>query len=372
MPLTTRKRRAQQQKHYQDNREKITNTQKAAYKANPEIKKANSKIAYKNNPENKKARSKLAYKNDPEIKKANSKIAYKNDPKITKARSKLAYKNDPEITKARSKLAYKNDPEIKKANSKIAYKNNPEIKKAKSKLAYKINVAKKKIASRRQYARNKNNICSNRKTRYALAKSTIDQSFKKIEGSMQDDANASSILVKKLKKLFPDHSQHISKKNLNKIVTGMATRSILNKVSYIRKESVGGVLKSLRKIRGSDKQDFGRTCHTKSSEPYFYDSAYSVTKHPVIPIDENGKCVIAETFKMKNNKLGWKCTSECKPLSQFEIDAIVALKQSLGGKIDIVRKALNNIDQGCPNGHYLKRRHDQKSSLTKKLLTRYC
>ena len=152
---------------------------------------------------------------------------------------------------------------------------------------------------------------------------------------MQDDANASIILVKKFKKLFPDHSQHISKKNLNKIVTGMATRSILNKVSYIRKQSVGGVLKSLRKIRGSEiktKQDFGKTCHTKSSEPYFYDSAYSVTKHPVIPIDENGKCIIAETFKIKNNKLGWKCTSECKPLSQFEIDAIVALKEALGGK----------------------------------------
>ena len=77
---------------------------------------------------------------------------------------------------------------------------------------------------------------------------------------MQDDANTSSILVKKLKILFPDHSQHISKKNLNKIVTGMATRSILKKVSYIHKESVGGVLKSLRKIRGSEiktKQDFG-------------------------------------------------------------------------------------------------------------------
>ena len=26
----------------------------------------------------------------------------------------------------------------------------------------------------------------------------------------------------------------------------------------------------------------------------------------------------------------WKCTSECKPLSQFEIDAIVALKEALG------------------------------------------
>ena len=83
------------------------------------------------------------------------------------------------------------------------------------------------------------------------------------------------------------------------------------------KESVGGVLKSLREIRGSEiktEQDFGKTCHTKSSEPYFYDSAYSVTKHPVIPIDENGKCIIAETFKIKDNKLGWKYTSECKPL----------------------------------------------------------
>ena len=66
-----------------------------------------------------------------------------------------------------------------------------------------------------------------------------------IQGSMQDDANASSILVKKFKQYIVSRPfSAYQQKNLNKIVTEIATRSILNKVSYIRKESVGGIEKS--------------------------------------------------------------------------------------------------------------------------------
>ena len=97
--------------------------------------------------------------------------------------------------------------------------------------------------------------------------------------------------------------------------------------------------------------DFGEQCHTKNSEPYFYESAYlydnsdSQLDSPIaIPVNTNGICHVAgivvscidrieecnddsesedDNFdnnnRMYTNKrkptLKWHCTDRCKPLS---------------------------------------------------------
>ena len=46
-------------------------------------------------------------------------------------------------------------------------------------------------------------------------------------------------------------------------------------------------------IKGS--KDFGEGCHTASSEPNLYDSAYMPVKRLcALPLDENGKCILAD------------------------------------------------------------------------------
>ena len=45
----------------------------------------------------------------------------------------------------------------------------------------------------------------------------------------------------------------------------------------------------------TDKNDFGDACHIRSTEPFFYDSAYKlVKKEYVMPIDTNARCITAK------------------------------------------------------------------------------
>ena len=57
---------------------------------------------------------------------------------------------------------------------------------------------------------------------------------------------------------------------------------------------------SIRKLKLNSFNDFGEQCHTKNSEPYFYESAYlydnsdSQLDSPIaIPVDTNGICYVA-------------------------------------------------------------------------------
>ena len=107
-----------------------------------------------------------------------------------------------------------------------------------------------------------------------------------------------------------------------------------------------------------------------STEPYFYDAAYSpVKRNYAIPIDEYGKCTLAklvctdEKGGTKTPPMKWECTSECKSLTDCEVNAILGLKSAFDQPIQSVRQALDTFDSGCPNEHYTKLVHDCTTEL---------
>ena len=134
----------------------------------------------------------------------------------------------------------------------------------------------------------------------------------------------------------------------------------------VRKEHAGALLKTVRVVSSLNikgRNDFGEGCHTASSEPFYYDAAYKpVQRACVIPIDENGRCVMAneisssgnETSKKGKQPLKWCCSSECKTLTEAEVAAVVNLKQAFEKPMEELRTALYACDNGCPNGHYTK------------------
>ncbi len=104
----------------------------------------------------------------------------------------------------------------------------------------------------------------------------------------------------------------------------IAARRLLNKALQMRKEQAGSLLQSSRAIKSvqiKGSEDFGLGCHTASSEPYFYDSAYQhVKRDSAIPVSEDGKCIIdkeieADSKTHKKKQKQWECSSECKPAS---------------------------------------------------------
>ena len=88
-------------------------------------------------------------------------------------------------------------------------------------------------------------------------------------------------------------------------------------------------------------------------------------KDSPIPVNEKGECIIAKEVPMeagsKNEEEGWECglsaqskmwecSKHCKPLSEFEVNAIVCFRTA----VEKVRQALAECDVGCPYGHYTK------------------
>ena len=74
----------------------------------------------------------------------------------------------------------------------------------------------------------------------------------------------------------------------------------------------------------------------RKSEPYYYDEAYQLIKRvTAIPVDHNGKCIIAKVISKsdnetntKNHPMKWECCSERKVPTKLEVDAILALKEA--------------------------------------------
>ena len=89
------------------------------------------------------------------------------------------------------------------------------------------------------------------------------------------------------------------------------------------KESAGKLLQAIRWINSISlpSDNFGVSCHTASSEPFFYDTAYQpVKRKEAIPVDGLGRCVVAKkiqpsvcsdhtTAGQADNSSKWECTS---------------------------------------------------------------
>ena len=52
-------------------------------------------------------------------------------------------------------------------------------------------------------------------------------------------------------------------------------------------------IKYAKSIPLEAKSDFGKGCHTRSTEPYFYEAAYLYVRDSPIPVNEEGECVVA-------------------------------------------------------------------------------
>ena len=339
-------------------------TSKAKYEANPDAKKAKSKASskaqYQANPDAKKAKSKASskaqYQANPDAKKAKS-----------KASSKAQYQANPDAKKAKSKASskaqYQANPDAKKAKSKARYQANPESKKKQSRKAYlnAINRARKLVSGRTYYSKTKHVLSAYRKARYVLSepkadvKNTYVYALKtKLIGNRKHAVK----LMEAFKKKYQSTAKRLTRTGLTIAVCRIAAKRVLNRTLQKRKQCAGELLSAIRAINNLViPKDFGPRCHTASSEPYFYDAAYTCIKQrSVIPVDEQGKCFVADEIehdKQTGCLRKWKCTAECKLPTDDEVASIQKAKDVFKLPMPELRHELENIDSGCENGHYV-------------------
>ena len=174
-----------------------------------------------------------------------------------------------------------------------------------------------------------------------------------------------------LRKGFKQSHESIAKKMskcvFTKTVCRITARRLLDRVFKKRRERVGQLLKCVRMVNSFEMSilNLGERWHTASSEPFFYDSTYIPTKRDTaIPVDEYGKCCIAEEVgdREKNTMRPkkWKCTEECKLPTNKELSSIVAAKELFKTPMQELRKTLDFMDKGCQHGH-----HTDQSFVTK-------
>ena len=86
----------------------------------------------------------------------------------------------------------------------------------------------------------------------------------------------------------------------------VASRQLLNRVlKYCRAcaAELLGTIRSVKTVEINNKDDFGDTHHAASTESYFYDSAYQLVKRQqTLPVDKQGKCVVAEITIVEKTK----------------------------------------------------------------------
>ncbi|KAL5469037.1 hypothetical protein EMCRGX_G030225 [Ephydatia muelleri] len=100
----------------------------------------------------------------------------------------------------------------------------------------------------------------------------------------------------------------------------------------------------------------GHGYHTAGSEPYFFINSYTYTKRlGAIPVDLNGRCVVAEEIgdrdKDTMRPLKWKCTNECRKLTSEEVELVVRTKSLFQMSIEDLRAGLDGLDSGCSHVH---------------------
>eukprot|EP00731_Ephydatia_muelleri_P024872 Em0016g1143a len=106
-----------------------------------------------------------------------------------------------------------------------------------------------------------------------------------------------------------------------------------------------------------DKWCVGHRFHTAGAEPYFFDNSYTHTKqHGAIPVDLNGRCVVAEEIKDRDKvtmrPLKWKCTNECRKLTSEEVAIVLKTNSLFQKSIEDLRAGLDALDSGCGHVHY--------------------
>ena len=226
-----------------------------------------------------------------------------------------------------------------KAAARARYGNNPNKKRSTSRAQYSADRNKKLSTVRTYRACNKESLNAYKRDKYALSEpkpATKDAYLKDLESNLFGNKEAKSGLIKAFKQ-----QQTVVKRVTGKEVCKIAAKRLLNKALQMRKEHAGSLLKTVRTVQSmqiSDAEDFGEGCHTASTEPYFYDSAYKPVKGDyALPTDECGKCVLAseiiadsKTSKCNRSKqpMKWACTNECKIPTDDEVHAIVELKNA--------------------------------------------
>ena len=392
------KKKAAVRAHYNAQPEKKKAAVRAQYNAQPEKKNAADRASYRANCDARKAKVRVHYHANAEEKKEVVRSAYKAQPDKKKAAVRAAYRSEPDkkraAARAAARAAYIAQPIKKKTAVRAAYRAQPDKKRVAVRAAYIAQCTKRKAMFKAYHKANRSArlkyfrkyYCCTKikpvtKAKYRLTQPTllvIDQCVNTVKANLRANSKAMSQLEEAFKARHGGVAEQLSRDDLEMTVCRLAAQRLVSKALQVRKEHAGlllGSLKSIKSIKLNEESDFGNNCHTRSTEPFFYEAAYQpvVVRDTPIPINERGECVVAEEIPCEPSEnvssdsaqtpksdsvpkvyKKWRCHKECRPLSVSEVAAILDLRSCLELSVEEAREALAKCDLGCPFVHSTK------------------
>ena len=118
-------------------------------------------------------------------------------------------------------------------------------------------------------------------------------------------------------KSHPLLAQKVVTRSARAAVSKIGADALVSKALSVRRAKAGSLLKTIREVNALRLEEndilVGHGYHTAGSEPYFFIYSYTYTKRlEAIPVDLNGRCVVAEEIgdrdKDTMRPLKWKCT----------------------------------------------------------------
>ena len=94
-----------------------------------------------------------------------------------------------------------------------------------------------------------------------------------VRASLRSNAEVMSQLEETFKAWHGAVADNFSREKLKMTVSRLAAQRLVSKALQVRKQQAGLLLGSLKSIK-SMKRVTGKSCHTRSTEPFFYEAAY--------------------------------------------------------------------------------------------------
>eukprot|EP00731_Ephydatia_muelleri_P007978 Em0004g316a len=260
-----------------------------------------------------------------------------------KAKARARYKADPEKKKASVRDTYKADPEKKRASVRDTYNANAVSKRAAKRQRYQEGVEENRAAKRQRY---QEGVKENRAAKRQRYQEGVEENRAAKRQRYQEGVEENRAAKRQRYQEGVEENRAAKRQRYQE---GVEENRAAKRQRY--QEDVEENRAAKRRIYRGNSATIKAARRSR-----YWKGRRTTTKHGAIPVDLNGRCVMAEEIKDRDKvtmrPLKWKCTNECRKLTSEEVAIVLKTNSLFQKSIEDLRAGLDALDSGCGHVHY--------------------
>ncbi|KAL5506223.1 hypothetical protein EMCRGX_G007821 [Ephydatia muelleri] len=360
MPSRNQKKRSKQRAEYLQKREDILSQEnkakaRARYKADPE-KKASVRDTYNANAVSKRAAKRLRYQEGIEENRAAKRQRYQEGVVENRAAKRQRYQEGVEENRAAKRQRYQEGVEENRAAKRQRYQEGVEENRAAKRQRYQEGVEENRAAKRQRY---QEGVEENRAAKRQRYQEGVEENRAAKRQRYQEGVEENRAANRRI---YWGNSATIKAARRSRYWKGRRTTTTTQSYSLFEPNSRTlaeyGVRLEKAIVRDSEllSEVNNAFCNSHPLLAQKVVTRSARAAHGAIPVDLNGRCVVAEEIKDRDKvtmrPFKWKCTNECRKLTSEEVAIVLKTNSLFQKSIEDLRAGLDALDSGC--GHLQK------------------